>query len=56
MIRTLDHLSLLGMAIGIALMLQPFFAGGLRAGFFLTLLATLVQIVVGRMRSEGRVS
>jgi len=33
-----------GMAGGIALILQPVWAGGLRAGFFLTAAATVLYI------------
>jgi hypothetical protein len=46
--RRLDQLSLLGMLAGIAIMLLPI-AGALRVGFFVALLFTLVQIVVGRL-------
>ena len=42
--RRLDFLSLIGMALGVALMLQPWWDGGFRAGFFVTLAFTLVQI------------
>ena len=47
-VRRLDQLSLLGMLAGIAIMLLPA-AGALRIGFFVALLFTLVQIVVGRL-------
>jgi hypothetical protein len=44
-IRSLDRLSLLGMALGVALMLQPWWGGGFMAGFFVTVTSTLAQIV-----------
>lgn len=49
MMRMLDILALLGMAIGVGLMLQPFFAAGFKIGFFLTLGATAVQIVTSHL-------
>ncbi|MCY2960536.1 MAG: hypothetical protein NTY35_10265 [Planctomycetota bacterium] len=45
----LERLTLVGMAIGAALMLQPWWPGGMRAGFFVTLGSTLAQIVLGHM-------
>lgn len=51
MIARLDQFSLLGMVLGILVMLQPWFGDGLRIGFFLVLGTTLLQIVVGRLRS-----
>jgi hypothetical protein len=47
--RTLDKLSLIGMAAGVAMMLQPWRTDGFRAGFFVTLLATVTQIVAGHL-------
>jgi hypothetical protein len=40
---------LIGMALGVALMLQPWWSGGLRAGFFVTALCTLLQIVLSHV-------
>ena len=40
-----EKLALLGLALGVALMLQPWWEGGMRAGFFVTLGSTLAQIV-----------
>ena len=37
------------MALGVALMLQPWWPGGMRVGFFVTLAGTLAQIVLGHM-------
>ena len=43
--RRLDRASLAGIAAGLALELQPFWDGGLRAGFFLLLASVVLQIV-----------
>jgi hypothetical protein len=43
----LERVALAGMALGVLLMLQPWWAGGMRAGFFVTLAATAAQIVLG---------
>lgn len=45
----LERLTLAGMAVGVALMLQPSWSGGMRAGFFVTIACTLAQIVLGRL-------
>ena len=37
------------MALGTALMLLPWWGGALRAGFFLTLACTLLEIVTGHL-------
>jgi len=37
------------MGLGTLAMLQPFWSGGLRWGFFLTLTATLLELVSGHM-------
>jgi hypothetical protein len=42
----LDRATLAGMGAGMALMLQPWWPSGFRAGFFLTLIFTVAQIVV----------
>jgi len=41
----LDRCALLGMALGLALMLQPWWALGFEIGFFVLLIMTCVQIV-----------
>jgi hypothetical protein len=41
-----ERCALAGMALGVALMLQPWWSGGLRAGFFVTALATIAQITL----------
>jgi len=43
-----DRASLALMGVGVALMLQPWWSQGLRFGFFVTLGAIVVQVVVGR--------
>ena len=40
----LDRASLVGIAVGLAIELQPFFGDGLRVGFFVTLAAVVLQI------------
>jgi hypothetical protein len=44
-IQIIDRLSLAGMALGVALMLQPWWMGGFCVGFFVTVLCTFLQIV-----------
>ena len=41
----LDRCSLAGIAAGVALVMQPWWQGGLRLGFFVVLAATVVQVV-----------
>ena len=48
-IRSLDRLSLLGMALGVGLMLQPWWASGFMAGFFVTVMSTVAQIVFSHL-------
>jgi len=40
---------LLGMLCAVAVMLQPWWAGGLRVGFFATALFTVLHIVVAHL-------
>ena len=47
--RAFDRLTLLGIAVGIAVMLQPWWDGGFRFGFFFTAAATICQIVVSHL-------
>ena len=49
MMHALDKLSLVGMALGVALMLQPWWASGFAFGFFLTLGSTVLQIVTSHL-------
>ncbi len=48
-----DRLSLAGIALGIGVLLLPH-EGALRAGFFLTLAATVAQIVFSHLRAFER--
>lgn len=41
------------MAIGVALMLQPGWQGGMGVGFFVTLASTVAQIVLGRLAERS---
>ncbi len=50
---TLEGLSLQGMVLGVAVMLQPWWAGGMRAGFFLAGVSTIAQIVLGHLRRRA---
>ena len=49
MIARLDKFSLLGMALGAGLMLQPWWSEGFRAGFFGTICCTILQIVTSHL-------
>ena len=49
MMRALDKLSLILIAAGVAMMLQPWWSNGFRFGFFVTLLATVMQIVTSHV-------
>jgi len=51
--KLLDRLALAGMALGVGLILQPWWAGGFRAGFFATLVFTLLHIVTSHLSKEG---
>ena len=45
-IAFLERSSLAGMTLGVATMLQPWWQGGMRTGFFLAAASTLAQIVL----------
>lgn len=49
----LERAALAGMALGVALMLQPWWPGGLRAGFFATLAAVVAQIACSKAASRA---
>ena len=49
----IERATLIGMAAGVLLMLQPFWSGGLRAGFFLTLVATLANVIASHRGSRA---
>jgi hypothetical protein len=43
------------MALGVALMIQPWWSGGMRCGFFVTLAFTIAQSVLARgLESQRR--
>ena len=49
LLRALDLATLVGMAGGIGLLLQPWIDGGLPVGFFLTAGCTIGQVVVAHL-------
>jgi len=53
MLVQLDRALFGGMALGTALMLAPWWDGALRAGFFLTLACTVLEIVTGHLLPSG---
>ena len=53
MIRILDKLALSGMAFGILSMLQPWWVGGFRIGFFITFFMTILHIFTSHMNKPG---
>jgi len=48
-IRACDKLSLVGMALGVAMMLQPWWGNGFEVGFFVTIACTVSQIVTSHL-------
>ena len=53
MMRTLDRLAWIGMVVAVAIMLQPWWSGGLRFGFFATLVLTILHIVTSHRRAKS---
>ncbi len=51
--RRADRITLLAMAAGLALLLAPGWDHAMEAGFFLTLAATIAQIVVAHLPPAG---
>ena len=51
-LRKLDRLALSGMIVSVAVLLQPWWAGGVRAGFFGSLVFTLLHIYTSHARSS----
>ena len=45
----LEALSLWGMALGVAAMLQPWWAGGMRTGFLVAAASTVAHIVLSHL-------
>ena len=50
MIALFDKISLVGMAFGVTLMLQPSWGDGFRVGFFVTLACTALQIITSHLK------
>jgi len=50
--RWLDKIARIGMLLGIALLLQPWWREGFRWGFFCTAFFTILQIVTSHVQSE----
>ena len=53
MMRRLDRLAWIGMVTAISVMLQPWWPGGLRYGFFAALIFTLLHLVTSHRRPTG---
>ena len=49
-----DRVTLVGMAVGLAVMLMPGWERAIEVGFFVTLIATVGQIVVGHLPRRER--
>ena len=49
MVLLLDRIARIGMALGILLIFQPWWAGGLRLGFMFTLVFTILHIITSHM-------
>ena len=52
--KVLDITALVGMGLGMLLILQPWWAGGFRLGFFTTLVFTIMHIFTSHMNTEVR--
>jgi hypothetical protein len=52
LIVRVDRALFWGMGVGVLLMLEPFWANGLKVGFFVTLACTVLEIVTGHMLPE----
>lgn len=48
----LERATLAGMALGVALMIQPWWSAGMRVGFFVTALSTIAQIVLSHVAEQ----
>jgi len=51
-IRALDRMTLLVIALGLVLALQPWWPGGLKVGFFTTIVGVVAQIVTSHLLPE----
>jgi hypothetical protein len=54
MMRILDRIAQMGMLIGVALMLNPWWEEGLRCGFFATALCTILHIYTSHKELDRR--
>jgi len=54
MMRVLDRAAQLGMLVGVALMLNPWWKEGLRFGFFTTALFTILHIITSHKQLSRR--
>ena len=52
MSRWLDCCARVGMVVGVGLMLQPFWGPGLKYGFFVAALSTLLHVVTSRRQVD----
>ncbi len=52
--RYLDRATLIGIGVGLALLLQPWWEKGFRVGFFVTLGATVAQVVASHLAARHR--
>ena len=52
MSRWLDRCARVGMVAGVGLMLQPFWGTGLKYGFFVAIVGTLLHVVTSRRHTE----
>jgi hypothetical protein len=48
-ISFMERLALWGMALGVGAMLQPWWAHGMRIGFFVTAASTIAQIAISHV-------
>ena len=48
-LRSLDKLFLICMALGVAMMLQPWWKPGFQLGFFVTISSTVLQIATSHL-------
>lgn len=54
MTQTLDRIAQMGMLVGVALMLNPWWKEGLRYGFFATALCTILHIYTSHKEVDRR--
>lgn len=54
MLRVLDLITIMGMITGILLLVQPWWQGGFRVGFFTTLGFTILQVITSHLLYASR--